>query len=78
MKHLITPEKFKNDFDTIFHLARQPEGVHIKNGEDIYHLHRELPEDEVLRNLEVSRQAVKQGKAKTLRSLADLHDAQTN
>lgn len=78
MKNLITPEKFKQNFDTILHLANQPEGVRIKNGQDIYHLHRELPEDELLHDLETSRQVVKQGKAKILRSLADLDEAKTD
>lgn len=78
MKNLITPEKFKQDFDIILHLASRPEGIRIKSGQDVYHLHRELPEEEILRNLEASRKLVKQGKAKTLHSLADIDDAKTD
>jgi uncharacterized protein (DUF1697 family) len=72
MSPTITLDKARKDLDSVLEQADREEGVLIKKGHLFYHLHREPSERELLKSLKQSMKELKAGKARVLRSLADL------
>lgn len=68
----VTLKKAKEDLESVLDQVDRDIGVWIKRGHNLYHLHRELLEDEVLKGLRASQAEAKDGKARVLRSLFDL------
>lgn len=72
MRPVIPAEKAKRDFEALLNKADRSTGVWIRRGQSLYHIRREISEDEAAARLQISLREVKTGKAKTLDSLADL------